>query len=672
MKRTPLLAFILSGGLAHGTPLPEQVVVIASRNADALASLPQAIGVVDRDDLATVSAVHPSEALFRVPGVWVSRGNGQESLTAIRSPVFSGAGACGEFLLAENGIPLSAGGFCNVNELFGAHTELAERIEVQRGPGSVVFGGNALHGLINAVTPQPPRYAPLLQGQYETGNHGYQRLSLQSGHHGFLVQFSGTHDGGYKDDSGFDQQKLTLAHHKDLDHLSVDTWLTATHLNQETAGFIDGYHAYANSDYKKANPNPEAYRDAQSWRLASRWQWAPDGDSTLSVTPYLRHNRMRFLQHFLPWQATEENGHDSVGVQSGWQYRNGSLDWLAGIDAEYTDGFLREYQARPFAPTTPAGWHYDYTASATTLAPYARLQWAIDGTWTATAGIRHESIRYDYDNRLPDGSACDPLVSGCRFYRPADRKDRFAKTSPSIGIVGQLGNSLRVFAHAAQGFRAPQATELYRLQGQQAVADIEPTVLNSVELGWTQQLATAQYTVTLFSMRKDNVIYQDSQRWNVDGAKTRHDGVEMSVRWDITPALSLVIDTTWARHQYDSEEALPGLLTPIDGNDIDTAPRQLGSLRLNWRPTERLSTELEWVEMGEYYTNPENLNRYAGHDLLHLRAAFKASPRWTLWTRVHNLTNADYADRADYAFGTERYFIGEPRAVFFGIEGRLF
>ncbi len=672
MRNAFIAITLLTAIHAHAEPVIEQVVVSASRSGDSLYSLPQSIGVVDREALDTIGAVHPSDALFRVPGVWVSRGNGQESLTAIRSPVFTGAGACGEFLLAENNIPLRASGFCNVNELFDAHTELAERIEVQRGPGSVVFGSNALHGIINVITPQAPLHAPMLKGQLEAGPHDYQRVSLQSGHHGFLIQFSGTHDNGYKNDSGFDQQKLTFAHHKALDNLTIDTWFTAANLNQETAGYVQGFEAYKHSDYKKLNLYPEAYRDAQSFRLGSRWQWVLDDNTTVTVTPYLRHNRMTFLQHFVPWQPTEDNGHDSIGVQTGWQHRDGALTWLAGIDAEFSEGFLKELQPQGFAPTIPAGYHYDYQVNASTIAPYARLQWAIDDIWTANIGLRYETIRYDYDNRQSDGNACAPAVINCRFYRPADTTDSFDNASPSAGIVGQLSDNLRVFAQIAQGYRAPQTTELYRLQGQQAFTDIEPTVLNSLEFGWSQTLAKANYTVTLFTMRKDNVIYQDSQRWNVDGAKTRHDGIEVSFHWDITETLSVAIDTTYARHQYDSEEALPSLTTPIDGNDIDTAPRNIGSARLNWQPSERFHVELEWVEMGKYYTDPENLHEYEGHDLIHLRAGFKLNPHWTLWTRVHNLTNEDYADRADYAFGNDRYFIGEPRAVFFGIEGSLF
>ena len=64
------------------------------------------ISVIDAQTIQDVAATHPSEVLNRVPGVWVNRGSGQEHLTAIRSAVYTGSGACGEFALLENGIPL--------------------------------------------------------------------------------------------------------------------------------------------------------------------------------------------------------------------------------------------------------------------------------------------------------------------------------------------------------------------------------------------------------------------------------------------------------------------------------------------------------------------------------------------------------------------------------------
>ena len=50
-------------------------------------------------------------------------------LLAIRSPVLTGAGACGAFLLLEDGMPLRPTGFCNVNQLFEANTSQAAAIE---------------------------------------------------------------------------------------------------------------------------------------------------------------------------------------------------------------------------------------------------------------------------------------------------------------------------------------------------------------------------------------------------------------------------------------------------------------------------------------------------------------------------------------------------------------
>ena len=62
---------------------------------------------------------------------------------------------------------------------------------------------------------------------------------------------------------------------------------------------------------------------------------------------------MTFLQHFLPGQAIEENGHDSIGLQTLWA--NESSDLRVGIEMEYTRGFLKETQPSPteVAPSLP-------------------------------------------------------------------------------------------------------------------------------------------------------------------------------------------------------------------------------------------------------------------------------------------------------------------------------
>ena len=53
------------------------------------------------------------------------------------------------------------------------------------------------------------------------------------------------------------------------------------------------------------------------------------------------------------------------------------------------------------------------------------------------------------------------------------------------------------------------------------------------------------------------------------------------------------------------------------------------------------------------------------------RGAWQVSPRVRLFARLLNLLDVAYAERADYAFGSYRYFPGLPRQAYFGIEARL-
>jgi outer membrane receptor protein involved in Fe transport len=105
---------------------------------------------------------------------------------------------------------------------------------------------------------------------------------------------------------------------------------------------------------------------------------------------------------------------------------------------------------------------------------------------------------------------------------------------------------------------------------------------------------------------------------------------------------------------------------------VSSAPRNFGTLQLQWRPTGNLLTELQMVGMGEYYTNPENLNQYEGHQILNLRTRWEASEALTLSVNILNLTDTRYAERGDWAaFGGDRYFPGEPLRAFVGLNWRF-
>src|SRR6185369_4932091 len=144
-------------------------------------STPASITRIDDETIADVSSKHQADLLNRIAGVYVQRGSGAESLTAIRSPVLAGAGACGAFLVAEDSLPILPVGFCNLNEMFELNYEQAGRIEVLRGPASALFGASAVHGVINLITPDVQSLPDYTLG-VETGSDAFRRVSLGGTH----------------------------------------------------------------------------------------------------------------------------------------------------------------------------------------------------------------------------------------------------------------------------------------------------------------------------------------------------------------------------------------------------------------------------------------------------------------------------------------------------------
>lgn len=658
----------------------ETVTVTAERgieNSNSSAS----ISKIDSDQLGLIAAVHINESLARVAGTWISRGNGQEHLTAIRSPVLTGAGSCGGFLVAEDGLATRPSGFCNVNQLFEVNAGQADSIEVLKGPGSVFYGSNALHGIINVISAAPKSGT---QMGINIGPDDYQQLDLGWGqdfeNSALGAKFSGSKDGGYKEQSGFAQQKLSLAYDHKGENFSVQNRLHLSNLNQETAGFVLGFENYKDQSVKKTNPNPEAFRDAKSLRLSSRIQWRLDDSSELQITPYLRHSEMRFIQHYLPGQALEQNEQTSWGVQTSWRETLSETWWLDfGVDVEFADGELLENQPWPtdsssafLRATIPQGKHYDYQVDSRLFAGFIRSQWQLSDSLQLDAGLRYEFMEYDYDNQMADGGlredGSDCLLFGsvktCRHWRPADAEDSFDNVSYQLGFTQALNQQLSLYGRVAKSFRAPQATELYRLQKGQQQAELDSVSLASIELGLRAVYENLTFNVSAYSMTKDNVIFRDSDGFNIDNSETEHRGVELEFGYSFNPQWSLNGSASVARHQYRNNPDAG--LGDIDGNDVDTAPRQQWNIRLAWQPVSELKAELEWLHLGRYYLEPQNEHQYQGHDLLNLRSQYTLASGLQLSARITNLLDKDYAERADYAFGGYRYFVGQDRGVYLG------
>ena len=685
-KALAAIAILGSASLVHAAPLPDEIVVTATRDRTESLDLIGNTAKLPEERIRLTNHQHISELGVASAGTWLVRANGQENLTAIRSPVLTGPGACGAFLILEDGIPTRPTGFCNVNELLEVPSELSQAVETIRGPSNALYGSNGLHGTMNILLPEPgtaPGWlgsATVGPDEFYRGKLGWDGATGSSGNANFGVLVD--HYDGYRDDSGYDQQKAFSRFGRSYDAGELGLSLSVQNLDQETAGYIRGQDAYKDPDLRRTNPNPEAFRKANSQRLSARWQPNADGFwSGADLRFYLRRSDMEFLQHFIPGQPLEQNGQVSTGMIWTWLRPWRASVVTAGLDLEYMDGFIQQYQAEPLDgdsaflnATLPQGWHYDFDVAAVTIAPYAQIELPVAEAWNFVAGLRVEYLRYDYDNKLLDGNTRDDGTpcgfGGCRYSRPGDRSDDFLNLAPNIGLSYRINTETTLFTTLSRGFRAPQVTELYRLQNNQNVADLDSVTIDSLEAGVHWQTDRYRLEAAGFAMIKRNDIFQDADRNNISDGRTKHIGVEVQAEARFASGIYASLAATLARHTYDFDLTTTGD-SILSGNDIDTAPRTLGSLRIGWSGRRALA-EVEGVHVGAYYLDASNAHEYDGYNLLNARAVWRISEAWSLTGRINNILDAKYADRADFAFGSYRYLPGRPREFFVEMSYRTF
>ena len=661
-------------GDPSATAALDEVVVTAARREQSSMEHAGNIATLAGSAIEAVGHQHIHELLTRVAGVWVSRGSGQEHLTAIRSPVLTGPGSCGAFLTLEDGIPTRPAGFCNVNQMFELFAEDAASVEVIRGPGNALYGANALHGLVNVLMPRADAgFASA--ASVEAGSHDFLRLAgrwVGGDRRPALVTATVADDGGFRDQAGYRQAKLHASMNSTVAGGSLVTALTVTDLDQQTAGFIVGEDAYLDPAVNRSNPTPDAFRRASSERLYAIWRRDADGFE-IDLRPYLRHSDMRFVQHFLPGEPLEENAHVSAGALLALHLDGDSHRLMTGLDVEISEQELVETQFQPatgsafLQETRPVGKHYDYTVRSSGAAPWMHMEFDASDAVMISFGLRLEYLAYDYDNRMlagntrDDGTPCG--FGGCLYTRPESGSDTFFDAAPKFALLYRADDAWSAFLTLARGFRPPQATELYRLQSGQAVADLDSERVDSLEAGLRWQAQAWRGEFAAFAMRKRDSIYRDSEGFNVSGAKSRHEGLEGSFDWRPATWLAIRANATYARHRYDFDTVAARGETFVSGNDIDTAPRWLGSLEASV-DLPRGELALQWTTLGRHYLDAENRFEYPGHDLLHARATWAFGPGLFVAARLNNLLDEAIADRADYAFGDYRYLPGPGRELF--------
>ena len=638
------------------------------------------IEVLDGSEIRRAHAAHPAGLMNRVPGVHVADLSGEGHSMAMRQPITTKP----MYLYLEDGIPTRATGFFNHNALYEVNIPQAAGIEVLKGPGTALYGSDAIGGVVNVLT-RPAPLTPSLEASVEGGAYGYARLLASGGATygagGVRADLNLTRSENWKQEAPFHRQSGTAR----WDLASQAGWTARTVL---TGSRIDQQDVPALSlalfdTARSTNLAPIAYRRVRALRLSAAIEHDL-GASSWSITPYARYDDMQLLPS---WQLTFD--------PQTWDTKNTSLGVLAryrrdfepmrarvivGADAEVSPGSFLAEQAivsrtgsdRAFTSFTTGATQYDYDVIYRSVSPYLHAEASLLPALRIDAGLRADVSGYGYDTHLA------PLDTGAH-RRPASTTRSYSHLTPKVGATLALDSATNVFASYRHGFRAPSQNQLFQQSSAANTVDLAPVKVDALELGIRGQLGwRATYQLSAYDMRvtDDIITFVTAQntREATNAGRTRHRGVELGTSTALTSAVRLDASYSVSRQTYVewTPQAANGITPAVSysGNLIENAPADLANVLVSWdAPALRGGrVALEWSHTGGYATDPGNTHRYGGYELLHLHFSARVA-RMELFGRVTNLTDRAYAELVTYdAFQKDQLTPGGPRMVFLGLK----
>ena len=667
--------------LVEAVSIIPPVVVSMTREMQRRNDASANIEVLDGAEIRRTRASHPSGIMNRVPGVHVADLTGEGHSTAIRQPISTKP----LYLYLEDGIPTRSTGFFNHNALYEVNIPQAGGIEVLKGPGTALYGSDAIGGVVNVLT-RPAPLDPTAEVSLEGGEHGYGRLNATAGGtfglHGIRGDLNLTRGDGWKDGSGFDRLSGTVRWEAATPSgVTARTVLTGSKISQFDVPAL----SLSQFDETPAlNKAPIAYRRVDALRISSALERETRG-LLVSLTPYARYNTMELLPN---WQLSFD--------PQVWDTRNNSLGALArvrrdfepfrarlilGTDIDYSPG---SFKADGISPTrsgpnniiwsdyTVTDQHYDYDVTYKSVAPYFHAEMSPVPRVRLDAGLRYDFSGYDYETRLV------PLGTGAH-RRPENTSVEYSHLSPKLGATLDVTQALNVFASYRHGFRAPSQGQLFQQNSAANTVDLEPVKVDSYEAGIRGQLGQRMlYQASYYNMKMtDDIltfITPANTREAVNAGATRHKGVELGISAALVADLRLDASYSNASQRYihwvPRESSNPAQRMDYSGNRMETAPHTLTNLLLTWSPPAfgggRLAAE--WNRVGSYATNPENTNFYDGYRVVNLHFNMMPIRHAEVFARVINVADRKYGEVVTYdAFQKEQFTPGAPRSVFVGL-----
>ena len=652
----------------------ETVVVTATRLPQSTLEIPASIDRIYGDEIREDRAqVNLSETLGRVPGIAVQNRQNYAQDLQIQSRGFgarSTFGVRGIRLIAD-GIPATMPDGQGQAATFALGS--AERIEVLRGPFSVLYG-NAAGGVIAVETmdgpAEPAGEADLLFGSYRTWRSalkfgGTWNEGNASGPVNAIGDVSRFETNGYRDHSA-----ATRDHFNGKLKYGGLT-IVANSLHQpDTQDPLGLTRAQLEQDPRQATPQALQFNTKKTIsqdQVGGTFKQRA-GDGRVEAMLYVGQ---RAVEQYLAIPVATQNAatHSGGIVNLDRNFGGGALRWfttLAGVrlslgaehDAMYErrKGFINNNGASGALKRDE-----DNTVKSTDV--YAQAEWKFAERWSLHAGARHSRIAFSSSDYYI--AAGNPDDSGGRSYRA---------TTPVAGLLFRVTPSVSVYGNLGRGFETPTFLELaYRNGGSGLNFDLEASRSRHAELGVKSVLPRwARLNAALFNVVSENEIVVDRNAGGRATFKnvghTDRKGVELGAETLMAGPFQLraaytyldarfregfntVITTTNATVAVPGGTSLPGV-----------AKNQLyGELRYR---RARFHASLEALHRSKVPVNDPGSDFAAAFTVWNLAAGLvQERERWRLseFARIDNLTNRDYVGSVIVNETNFRYFEPAPR-----------
>ncbi|MEM1150930.1 MAG: TonB-dependent receptor [Pseudomonadota bacterium] len=653
-------------------------VFVTDRSGEDLAGVAASVTALTGDEVAELAVVKTGDILANVPGIFVSGLNGPREIVQIRQPLAFD----NRVLFLEDGVPLQSSVYFDQSALGYSHLFSSPGgLEVLRGPGTALYGSDALSGVVQVLTVSPDE-GPFFGARVRGGEFGLYDLQAEvggdvGGGHSVRATAALTGESGDRDETGFQRAQSVLRHTFTAEQLTVESGFYVTEYSTESATALrplaDLEDLLGQSGLNPAVDTDEAVEDGALYRLQSSIEYTPRENLLFRVTPYWRRQESSSTAVFQPATTPREDAVvETFGLMpmATWKTDAGTL--TAGLDIEFTELDLFLFQSRPdtvvFGDLFRQGTQFDYAVDYRALSPYLQYERAF-GDVTLQLGVRHDALRYEFDNALEE-------VAGDARLQSSDRTDEFDNTSPQAALIWDVTESHSLFGRYARGFRVPRASELYELEAGQAEFELEPETLDSFELGWRARFDDLRFEVVGYWQESENGVITDVQTQagniSVNAGERRFSGVEASLEASLPQGLSL--QAIFAYQDFVFEKRSASGDDPFDGNTISETPETLGNLILAWTPPSFDAVTLtgRLRHIGSWPLNDANTVFTDDEQILTLQGAWRVTDYVTADVRLENVTDEVYAVFADApGFAPDgRARPGAPRTLSAGLRVR--